>query len=297
MGAVAVKNAVHILPASRQALEDFEWLRGEVVGLGGQGLVFEVPSLKETDERPIVAAFQAAIADEFDSLRKEIAAMHPTARRGSERTEGDIRKLRALEDRFEDVSRRDFFDAPGRREVDAALRKVSAELNATPKRGASSTAVSSDPDAFRDRTWVTRPRPGVDRFSSAWLIRRFVDRGARFMFAESPERYSEAIPFDMYQPGGFRHEGDRCTFEVLCERFAIRDAAVRKIGEIVHDIDLKEDRYHSPHTATVRCLVEGLRAAVADDAKLLEEGILVFEALYQSFASHKGRRTKRVVYT
>ncbi len=82
---------------------------------------------------------------------------------------------------------------------------------------------------------MTRPRPGVDRFSSAWLIRRFIDRDARFVFAASPDRYPDAVPFDMYHAGGFKHEGDMCTFEVLQERFGIRDIAVRRIGEIVHE--------------------------------------------------------------
>ena len=87
----------------------------------------------------------------------------------------------------------------------------------------------------------------------------------------------------MYQSGGFKHEGDRCTFEVLQERFGIRDLAVTRIAEVVHDIDLKEDRYKSPHTATVAHLVEGLRVSIPDDAKLIAQGIVMFEALYQSF--------------
>ncbi len=118
-------------------------------------------------------------------------------------------------------------------------------------RGASATP-RLDPQAYRHRVWVTRPRPGVDRFASAWLIRRFIDRDATFAFAAAPDKYPEAVPFDMYQSGGFRHDGDRCTFEVLHDRFGIRDPAVARIAEVVHDIDLKEDRYTSPHTADRR---------------------------------------------
>ena len=94
----------------------------------------------------------------------------------------------------------------------------------------------------------------------------------------------------MYQAGGFKHEGDLCTFEVLQERFGVRDVGVRRIGEIVHDVDLKEDRYKSPHAATVANLVEGLRASFHEDAKLLEQGIVMFEALYQSFQAAKRPR-------
>ncbi len=147
-----------------------------------------------------------------------------------------------------------------------------------------------DTREYQHRTWVTRPRPGVDRFSSAWLIRRFIDPSARFGFATSPEKAPDAVPFDMYQSGGFRHEGDRCTFEVLQSRFAIKDAAVRRIAEIVHDLDLKDDRYQSPDAPTVGKLVEGLRASISDDAQLLIQGIALFEALYQSFQSVKTPR-------
>jgi len=133
---------------------------------------------------------------------------------------------------------------------------------------------------FRGRQWVTRPRPGVDRFASAWLIRRFIDPNARFFFATSPERWPEAVPFDMYQSGGFKHEGDLCTFEVLTARFGIRDDAVKEIGEIVHDLDLKEQRFGHTHAPTIGKLVDGLRASYSDDVQLLEHGTALFEALY-----------------
>jgi hypothetical protein len=94
----------------------------------------------------------------------------------------------------------------------------------------------------------------------------------------------------MYHAAGFRHEGDLCTFEVLQDRFGIRESAVKRIGEIVHDIDLKEERYKSPHAPTVAHLVEGLRASTPDDTRLLELGIGMFEALYVSFSTAKSAR-------
>jgi hypothetical protein len=223
IGAIALKNAVHVLPESAQALEDFEWLRSEVVALGGDASIFKVSSMSASDERYIVS-------QQKEKAMQSTERESPTARR----------------------------------------------------RGAPATS-RLDPQTYRNRVWVTRPRPGVDRFSSAWLIRRFIDRDATFAFAVAPDKYPEAVPFDMYQSAGFKHEGDRCTFEVLQERFGIRELAVTRIAEVVHDIDLKEDCYKSPHTATVAHLVEGLRASIPDDAKLIEQGIVMFEALYQSF--------------
>jgi hypothetical protein len=231
VGAIALKNAVHVLPDSAQSLEDFEWLREEVVALGGEASIFNVSSMSEADERYILS-----------EQRKEKRAM----------------------------------------------QTIERQPPAGKPRAASSTP-RLDPDTYRDRVWVTRPRPGVDRFASAWLIRRFIDAGAAFVFASSPDRYPHAVPFDMYQPGGFKHEGDLCTIEVLQDRFGIHDVSVRRIAEIVHDIDLKEERYKSPHAPTVAHLVDGLRASIPEDAKLLEQGIVMFEALYQSFQNTKRR--------
>lgn len=159
-----------------------------------------------------------------------------------------------------------------------------------PKRRGLPSPQRFDTAEYRNRVWVTRPRPGVDRFASAWLIRRFIDTRAAFVFAASPDRYPDAVPFDMYQAGGFKHEGDLCTFEVLQERFGIRDVHVRRIAEIVHDVDLKEDRYKSPHAPTVSALVDGLRASIPEDPKLLEQGMVMFEALYQSLQTSKRAR-------
>ena len=144
------------------------------------------------------------------------------------------------------------------------------------------------------RTWVTRPRPGVDRFASAWLIQRFIDTAAQFAFAATPDGVANAVPFDMYD-AGFSHEGDRCTFEVLQTRFGVDDVIVRRMGEIVHDVDLKDDRDHSPQAPTIAMLVEGLRTAWADDADLLRHGIALFEALYHGLRPIDGppRRTRK----
>jgi hypothetical protein len=298
LGAVALKNAVHVLPDSAHSREDFEWLRAEVAGSGGEASILTA-SLAEADERPVVARFQASSAAEFTQLRKEIRAMKVRTRsdQSSGASNGNgLQAVRALQERFARAAERDVFAAPGSREVEAALRELDAEYRpaARPRSADKSGSGPLDLALYRRRMWVTRPRPGVDRFSSAWLIRRFIDREARFVFAASPEKYPEAVPFDMYQSGGFKHEGELCTFEVLQERFGVREAAVTRIGEIVHDIDLKEDRYKSPHTATVARLVDGLRAATPDDARLLEQGICMFEALYLSFGAGKAHRTRRL---
>jgi hypothetical protein len=135
------------------------------------------------------------------------------------------------------------------------------------------------------RTWVTRAQVQVDRIASAWLIKRFIDREARFKFVPSsgyrPE--PDELRFDMFE-GEFTHQGDRCTFEVLLAHAGLTDAALTAIGEIVHDIDLKDDRYGRAETAGVRSLIAGIATPGTADEQRLARGAVLLDGLYDSFA-------------
>lgn len=136
----------------------------------------------------------------------------------------------------------------------------------------------------RGRVWVTRRDPQVDRLASAWLIRRFIDPDARFKFV-APRGYrpeASELRFDMYD-GEYTHEGDRCTFETLLRRFDLRDPALRAIGEIVHDIDLKDEKFGRAEAQGIATLVAGLAATQPDDAARVERGAAIWEDLYAHF--------------
>jgi len=149
-----------------------------------------------------------------------------------------------------------------------------------------------DTRAYQRHLWVTRPRPGVDRMASAWLIRRYIDPKASFRFTEDASGLRDVeVAFDMFGVE-FSHQGTLCTFEALVARVGLRDAAVRRIGEIVHDLDLKVDQYGAAQRQTIGELIEGLREAFTDDQELLAHGIVLFEALYQSFRRQSGRLRK-----
>jgi len=293
LGAIPVKNAVYVLPNSAQSTEDFEWLRGEVVALGGQASLFEASSINGVEEGQLIEHFRKARGEDFSRLNKDVKTLRTQLRQSVRRVGTDVRALRTLRERYEQIRRHDFFSAPGGQEAQAALVELDAGARRPPAEPVKAPERHLDVRDYQRRTWVTRPRPGVDRFASAWFIRRFVDPGAQFAFATAPERLPDAVPFDMYQTGGFKHEGDRCTFEVLQDRFGISNASVRRIGEIVHDLDLKDDRFRSPHAPTVGLLVEGLRASIPEDVDLLTQGIALFEALYLSFQPPKSPRGGR----
>jgi hypothetical protein len=194
------------------------------------------------------------------------------------------RSLRSLHERFSAIERIDFFDAPARSETGASLAALQRALDGgQPVRKAPRAALSAT--SFHGRRWVTRRRPGVDRMASAWLIRRFIDPNATFAFTDRAE--GADVPFDMYT-GEFSHQGDSCTFEVLASLFRLKNPALVKVGQIVHDLDMKETKYDPPEAAAVGRMVEGLRALHGDDATLLEQGIAMFDALARSFESDEG---------
>jgi hypothetical protein len=285
IGSVALRGSVYVLPHTAQAREDFEWLRGEITAARGQASVLSAQALTAEEHASIRQAFRDARSPDFKSLTatanrtaRSRRVLSPTARRAAERT------LRAAQQRLLELEAIDFGGSPERDAAAAAVSALASRL-ATPgkKEDMRETSNRLTTRGFSGRTWVTRPRPGVDRMSSAWLIRRFIDPKARFEFrAASPSPASRDVPFDMFGVE-FGHDADRCTFEVLATRFGIHDAAVKRLGEIVHDVDLKENRYGHAESTVVRELVEGLRRAHADDHTLLEHGMTMFGGLFESF--------------
>ena len=139
------------------------------------------------------------------------------------------------------------------------------------------------------RTWVTRTGVHVDRIASAWLIRRFIDPEARFKFVPAKGYAPDTgeLRFDMFE-AEFTHEGDRCTFEALLSRTGLSDPALSAIGEIVHDIDLKDEKFGREEAAGIRTLVAGICAPDRDDAERIARGSAVFDDLYESFRKKRG---------
>jgi hypothetical protein len=279
---------VYVLPNTEQCREDFEWIRSEVVALGGEATVFAADAISQGGAEDIVAAFRRAREQEYRALKGDIERLLPTGK-GKQwlaSAKGRLagRTLRSLRERFQAIERIDFFKAAARGETAASLAALE---HAVEGRRPSPTPTKSplSPSSFHGRRWVTRRRPGVDRMASAWLIRRFIDPNSTFVFADDPGDLD--VPFDMYT-GEFSHHGDLCTFEVLAGRFRLQSRAVETLGHIVHDLDMKDTKYGLGETAAVGRMVDGLRALHADDATLLEHGIGMFNALAHSFESDEG---------
>lgn len=276
---------MYVLPNTDQCREDFEWIRSEIVALGGEATVFAADAISVGGTEDIVAAFQRTREQEFRLLKREIDRLVPPATgerpRPVAKSRLKGRTARVLRERFTALERIDFFPTAARAETAASLLALEQALQGTvPARSHHEPRL--DPAGFHRRHWVTRPRPGVDRMASAWLIRRFIDADATFAFADNPGESD--VSFDMYT-GDFSHQGNRCTFEVLADRFGLNSAAVNRLSRVVHDLDMKDAKYGTPEAPVVERIVEGLRALHPDDRALLEQGIGVFDALARSFES------------
>jgi hypothetical protein len=278
LGAVPVKGGAYLLPHTPQTREDLEWLRTEIAGLKGDASLFAADPVDPAAAEELVAQFRQARDADFSALAREAEGL---ARKG--KGPAPHRRVRQMTDRLAHLQSIDFFGAPG---AGAAAQAVAALVR---RPGDPMTAIdvaggpALKPSAYRSRTWVTRPRPGIDRFASAWLIRRFINPKARFVFAADAEAarkaHPRAVPFDMFGVE-FGHRGGECTFETLVRRFRLRAAGLDTLARLVHTVDLKDDRYVVPEATAVQRLVEGLRRVHADDATLLERGIETIEALY-----------------
>jgi hypothetical protein len=284
VGAVVLRNSLYVLPATDDAREDFDWVREEIVTSGGQVSVLEASAVDGRTDEELVEQFRRLSTQDYDALATEIRALRQGKKKQGSAAEA-ARLLRAMRERFGTIQGRDYFGAPGRERVEQAL-SVAARSSSDGLAAAAAGPKLRAKD-YRGRNWVTRPRPGIDRFASAWLVRTLVDPEATFTFAESSRSLKpRQIPFDMPEVE-FGHHGAHCTFETLMQRFGIDDPAVLSLSRVVHDLDLKESRYGMPECAAVGRLVDGLRERFTHDGELLEQGILMVDSLYRSFAADR----------
>ncbi len=284
VGAVALKRSVYVLPARPNCLHDFESIAQEAGAGGGEAYVCEAKFPDRSTDLSLVASFRAERGADYGALA---ATMEGWRGRPFLAEEAAARAAAARKSLAE-ISAVDFFEADGGGVVDRLLQAVDKHLRARTA-AAESPARPSAARRLVGRTWVTRRGIQVDRIASAWLVRRFVDRKARFRFFQSGREDgpgAREISFDMVG-GEFTHEGDRCTFETLLVRTGLGDRALAQIGEVVHDIDLKDNKFGRPEAAGVEIVLRGLILANPGDEARLERGIIFFDDLYQSFRAER----------
>lgn len=269
-GAVPLGNSGYLLPNNPVTRERFEWLATAIRKYAGEASVVNVQSIDNLTRPQLIARFAEARGQEYQALTRELKKLSSIP--PQKRAPGRLNRLRA---RFQEIVEVDFFHSPLQKRLEDLLARVDRP---TAPAGEISRIKPRD---YVVRTWVTRPRPGIDRSASAWLIRRFIDKKARFTFASEEDVPHEAVPFDMFH-GGFGHRGEDCTFETLQKVFRIRDHNAGVIGQIIHDTDLLDEKYGRKEGFGIDTVLDGWAKQGLSDKDLLGRGIQLIEALYHA---------------
>ena len=272
-GTVPLGNSGHLLPNNPVNEERFQWLATAVRKYKGDASIVHVQSIDNISKPQLIERFAEARSREYQELIRQLQEFSslPLQKQA-------VSRLSRLRSRFQEIVEIDFFDSPLQKRVAELLARVDATRVAT--RVPLFAAIR--PRDYKGRVWVTRPRPGVDRSASAWLIRCFIDAKARFAFAAEDNVPRDAVPFDMFHERGFGHRGDDCTFETLQKQFKIRDRRVGVISEIIHDADLADGKFGRKEGYGIDEVLKGWARQGLSDQALLDRGMQLMEGLYHS---------------
>ncbi len=264
IGALSIKNTVYLLPSGDQTLEDFEWTAAEIRSGGGEANVFEARFVDGLTDGDVQKRFNGARDADYAPLIVEARALLKKKKRDAAAID-DLRKRAA------EIERIDFFGAPNGQALRALLEEAPPDERDVPRH-------------LRNKVWITRAGVHVDRIACAWLIRRFIDAEAKFRFVsgKTHEPARNEIRFDMFE-AELTHDGNRCTFEVLLDHVRPSDRALRPIAEIVHDIDLKEERFRHREGHGIAALIDGITLAHRDDMERIDRASDALDDLYAFF--------------
>jgi hypothetical protein len=300
LGAVAVKNSVYVLPFNEKTHEDFQWLKQEIEAEGGEATVFRAGAVEGATDKEIIALFRKTRDEEYAQVVAELDGLTGAIReqkRGGHLSAGRIAHYETELDKahkeLERIVGADFFNAPGRTTAMAAYDRCRKALRAAQSRHEKPALADAQKGAtinlaaYQGRRWATRRNLFIDRLAAIWLIKRFVDAKARFLFVAEGETVEGAIGFDMYG-GEFTHRREDCTFETMIKRFGLNDdAGLRELAEIVHDIDLKDNKFNRSEAAGLAAVIRGLADWLKDDRKLAQQCGPIFDGLYELLARER----------
>ena len=268
-GAIQIQTSTYVLPDDPRRYEIFQWLTQHIRDAGGDATLVRTREIEGLPNERLVELFNAARAKEYAALREILRPLVVTTKR--RRDLGG--KLDRVRKQFREIRETDFFTNPKAKDLEIILEKLEG---AQPR---SKTQPRLEPREFRGRVWLTRPRPEIDRVGTAWLIRKFIDSKAKFVFESKLASNRRVLTFDMLD-GDFSHDGDDCTFETLIRQFGIRDKTACKIAEMVHDADLGDDKFQRPECIGVDRILKGWGREDVSDQEILRRGFQCFDALY-----------------
>lgn len=269
VGAIQIKTSTYLLPDNPPQYEHFQWLTQQIRDFGGDATLVRVQEIEGMPNEKLIALFNRARDEEYSVTKKALQALFARSRKIAADTRAT--ELERLKRQFREIQEIDFFQSARGHDVQMLFRRAEgSRTKALPR---------LDSRNYRGRTWLTRPRPEIDRVGSAWLIRKFIDSRAKFVFAPTVPSNREIIPFDMVDVE-LSHHGDCCTFETLIRRFGIEDKAVRRIAEMIHDADLEDEKFQRFECFGIDRVLKGWAKEALPDQEILRRGFECFDALY-----------------
>ena len=277
-GAAVLRDGVYLLPQA----ESFERLEKEIRAHGGFAMTFDATPHTEDDQGVLRARFDrtadyAGLVARMSAAKSSLRALGP--RRG-------LTALRRLEQAVEKLARIDFFPGAAKQQATAALASLKDRYGELYARSEPRPSMKDlrplERARYKKRVWATRKAPWVDRLASAWLIKRFIDREARFAWIARPsECPKKAVGFD-YDGAEFTHVKNRVTFEVLAARFGLdHDAALARIAAAVHFLDI--GGIPVPEANGLETMLKGAKEKARDDDTLLAEAMRTLDLLYSGY--------------
>lgn len=278
-GAVQLKTSAYVLPDEPTHYERFQWLSKEIVDVGGHATLARIAELENMPHAAVVSLFNDARSKDYDEIAEPLLGLIKDRKARKANPDAFVNQLQKLKGRFQEIQEIDYFRSSRAEDLRMLLLKAEAlESPAKPPQAGKRLQVAD----FRGKLWLTRPRPEIDRVGSAWLIRKFIDQTAKFVFADTPTGQPQAIPYDMLDVE-FSHHGEFCTFQTLLDRFGIRDRSILRIAELIHDADLEDDKFHRIEGFGVERVFKGWAKQGLSDEEILAKGFECFDGLYAEF--------------
>src|SRR2546422_1197147 len=283
MGAVRLRGAGWILPETPETTELFQWLVQEIQSFRGEATLLRVDRIETMSEDEIAGLFHKARGVDYQAvvqgcrdILRHLDRYQANHRRSIPQLRSKLDSLKRELDRVQSI---DYLKAPAGKRARSLWETTAKRLRAAETRPRATSGRHRTSLPPRGSTWVTRPRPHIDRIASAWLIKRFCDPEAKFAFADAADAARKGIPFDVLG-ADFGHHGEDCSFETLIKRFGIKDRRVKVIAEIVHEADLHDGKFTRNESTGLDLAISGLVASIEDDRELLARGMAMFEGLY-----------------
>lgn len=287
-GCGVLRDGVYLLPDSETAHLAMQQQATEVIQAGGSAYVLKLGATDSAQDNHFRSLFErtddyVALKREIDALRKGLASQGiPASRRTLQRLSRDFAAISAI----------DFFPSSARDQTASSLALAMTEFssvsNPDEPQSTKGRIKKLDKDYFHNRTWATRKRPWVDRIASAWLIRRFIDPGAKFKWLNKPQDCPKtALGFD-FDGATFTHIGSLVTFEVLLAAFLPEpDPALSRLAAVVHFLDVGGIPVAEAHG--LEMILKGTQQRCADDDVLLSEASTIFDDLYLTYQNEESK--------